>query len=249
MPRDDVLWRRLEAARPVELHRLCEIVGVADYRDEPPPVLVKELSEAIRSAAGHSWLNVFRGAHDFPYKQMLIDVADKVAPGWTFLAWTPYTLNDRHSEIDVEETIWCFFERRMEEQIKSLPEGAREQLRKDTERELRGLGYSQALVSQVGTALVAGAAAGAVAPALAYSLALSTASGLAWLKLWWAGHATAAAVLGTGGGLFALLYLPALGWWLGNTAYRKTVPAALHLIQIRKLREIEATLSPETPSG
>jgi uncharacterized protein YaaW (UPF0174 family) len=81
-----------------------------------------------------------------------------------------------------------------------------------------------------------------VAPALAYSIALNTASGLAWLKVWWAGSASAAAVLGAGGGVFALLYAPALAWWLGSTAYRKTVPAALYLIQVRKLREIEAKL-------
>jgi uncharacterized protein YaaW (UPF0174 family) len=98
------------------------------------------------------------------------------------------------------------------------------------------------LVSQIGAGLVATTGAGAVAPALAYSIALHTASGLAWLQLWWAGQATTTAALGTGGGIFALLYAPVLAWWLGNTAYRKTIPAALYLIQIRKLREVEATL-------
>jgi uncharacterized protein YaaW (UPF0174 family) len=29
---------------------------------------------------------------------------------------------------------------------------------------------------------------------------------------------------------------------VGNTAYRKTIPAALHLIQVRKLRELEEKL-------
>ena len=81
-----------------------------------------------------------------------------------------------------------------------------------------------------------------MAPALAYSIALNTASGLVWVKLWWVGHATTTLVLGTGGGVFTLIYAPVLLWWLGNTAYRKTVPAVLQLIQIRKLRQIEATL-------
>jgi hypothetical protein len=34
---------------------------------------------------------------------MLIDVADKMAPGWTFRSWTGYKLNDEHSEIEIEE--------------------------------------------------------------------------------------------------------------------------------------------------
>jgi uncharacterized protein YaaW (UPF0174 family) len=242
MPRGDVLWRRLEAARPMELQRLCEIVNVVDYREKSPPVLVEELSKEIRRTAGHTLPNLFRDAHDFAYKQMLIDVADKMAPGWTFVSWTSYTLNDRHNEIEIEETIWGYFETQMEAKIRNLPEEAREQLRKDTENELRNLGYSQILVTQISAALAAGATVGFVAPALAYTIALNTASGLAWLNLWWAGHASAAAVFGVGGGVFALFYAPALVWWLGNTAYRKTVPTALYLIQIRKLREIEAKL-------
>ncbi len=243
MPRGDILWQRLQATHPNELHKLGEIMGLADVNDKEAAVLVEELSDAIRSAAGHSLLNVFRGPHDFAYKQILIDVADKLAPGWTPLSWTSYKLNDRHSEVEIEETIWSDFEKRMQEKINSLSAEVREQLRKDTEQELRTLGYSTALVSQIGAGLVATATAGAVAPALAYSIALNTASGLAWLKLWWVGHATATVVLGTGGGVFALLYFPVFLWWLGNTAYRKTIPAALQLIQIRKLREIEATLS------
>ena len=70
---------------------------------------------------------------------------------------------------------------------------------------------------------------------------MSTASGLGWVKLWWAGSAPVTWLLGTGTGVFALLYLPAFAWWLGSTAYRMTVPAVLYLIQARKLRELEAT--------
>jgi uncharacterized protein YaaW (UPF0174 family) len=243
MPRGDILWQRLQAAHPKELQKLGEIMGLADVNNKDAAVLVEELSAAIRTAAGHALLNVFRGPHDFPYKQILIDVADKMAPGWTPLSWTSYTLSDHHCEAEIEETIWSDFEKRMQEKINGLSPEAREQLRQTTEQELRTLGYSAALVSQIGAGIVATATAGAVAPALAYSIALHTASGLAWLKLWWVGHATATVVLGTGAGVFAVLYFPVLLWWLGNTAYRKTIPAALYLIQIRKLREIEETLS------
>ncbi len=241
MPRGDVLWKRLESAREQELRKLGEIVGIADCQVKAQAVLVEELSRDIRSAAGHSLLNPFRGPHDFPYKQMLIDVADKMAPGWTFLSWTEYHLNDRHSEIEVEETIWRFFEEKCGEELKNLSQEAREDLQRKTEKELREMGYSQALVTQIGGGLL-GATSSLMGPALAYSIALHTASGLAWVKLWWVGHATAAASFGAGASLFAITYAPFLVWWLGNTAYRKTIPAALYLIQIRKLQEIEERL-------
>ena len=242
MPRGDVLWQRLETTHTAELRKLGEIVRLVDSICKPNAVLVEELSKDIRSAAGHWLRNIFRGPHDFPYKQMLIDVADKMASGWTFLSWTTYTLSDRHREQDIEETIWADFERRMEAKIKSIPEEEREQLRKDTDLELRGMGYSEALVYQIGAGLAAGAAATAVAPALAYSIALNTATGLAWLKLWWVGQAAASAVFGVGAGVFGLIYAPVFLVWLGSAAYRKTIPAALQLIQIRKLHEVEDRL-------
>jgi hypothetical protein len=177
MPRGDVLWQRLESARPAELRRLGETLRLADVGEKSPEALVEEISQELRAAAGHSLLNLFRHPHAFPYKQLLIDVADKLAPGWTFLSWTRYTLHDRHSEQEIEEEIWCDFERRLQAKAERLTAEARERLRKATEQELRSLGYSAALVSQVGAGLTAAGAAGAVAPALAYAIALNTASG------------------------------------------------------------------------
>jgi uncharacterized protein YaaW (UPF0174 family) len=242
MPRGDTLWDRLEAARLVELQKLAEIVSLREAKEKTREVLVEELSKEIRSAAGHFVFNLFRAPHDFPYKQMLIDVANKMAPGLTFLSWTDYKLSDAHTETDIEETIWKFFEGRLAERIRKLTPDSKERLKKDVEQELKGLGYSEALITQIGAGLLAAGAAGAVAPALAYSIALNTASGLALLKLWWLGGAGLAAILGTGAVLFAVMFAPAFAWWLGNTAYRKTIPATLCLIQIRKLREIEDTL-------
>ena len=105
------------------------------------------------------------------------------------------------------------------------------------------MGYKEALISQIGAGLAGGAAGALIGPGLAYHIALNTASGLAWFKLWWIGKASLAAILGVSSAILALFYAPALLWWLGNTAYRKTIPAALYLIQIRKLREIEEKLA------
>jgi hypothetical protein len=240
--RGDKLWQRLEVATELELRRLADIVGLADASAKRRDVLVEQLSSGLRAAAGHSIRNLFRGPHDFPYKQMLIDVADKLAPGWTFLSWTSYRLNDTHSEEEIEEAIWGFYEAGINLEIASLPLEKRKELAEKTKAELQRFGYSDAVIAQV-TGVIGGATASLAGPALAYQIALSTASGVAWLKLWWFGYASAAAAWGASGVLFGLLYLPVLGWWLGNTAYRKTIPATLKLIEIRKLRALEETLS------
>ena len=242
MPRNDKLWQRLQDGTKTELEGLSKIIRLADAEQKSKEVLVEELSVGIRVAAGHSVRNFFRGPHDFPYKQILIDVADKLAPGLAPWSRTEHSLHDERPEEDVEATVWRFFEQKMNQRIEKLPAEAREKLRADTAEELRRLGYSEALVSQVGASVVGATAGSMIAPALAYHIALSTTSGLGWLNLWWVGHAPMAAVFGAGSWIFSALYAPALVWWLGNTAYRKTVPAVLELIKIHKLRELEKTL-------
>jgi uncharacterized protein YaaW (UPF0174 family) len=243
MPRGDVLWQRLQSARTAELRKLGDIFGLRDLDHKRDAVLVEELSKEIRSAAGHSVLNWFRGPHDFRYKQMLIDVADKMAPGWLpYFHWTHYTLRDSHHETEIEDAIARYSSAILEEQLRDLSDAAKQDLRREIEEDLRTLGYSQTVVSAVGAGLVGATAAQLAGPAVAYRIALRLSSGLAWARLWWAGKASARAVLGAKAGVFTLAAVPVIAWWVGSTAYRKTVPAALHLIQIRKLREVEATL-------
>jgi uncharacterized protein YaaW (UPF0174 family) len=243
MPRGDELWRRLESAHLPELHKLCEIVRVSDAEAKSKPVLVGELSKAIRAAAGHYVVNLFRQPHAFPYKQLLIDVADKMAPGWTFLSWTKYKLNDLHSAKEIEETAWRFFEMAMEKKLKNIPEKDKDELRKNVQQDLLKLGYSQALATHISAGLTGAGVGALVGPVLAYNIALNTASGLAWVQLYWVGKASLLATLGGVVSVSTLIYAPVFAWWLGSPSYRKTVPATLHLIQIRKLREIEDALT------
>lgn len=56
--------------------------------------LILLCSKKLRAAAGSSTGNMFRNDHGFPYKQILIDVADKLSPGHTVLSWTDYKLDD-----------------------------------------------------------------------------------------------------------------------------------------------------------
>ena len=51
MPRGDVLWQRLQTARPAELRKLGEGMGLADVDNKADEVLVEELSAEIHSAS------------------------------------------------------------------------------------------------------------------------------------------------------------------------------------------------------
>jgi hypothetical protein len=237
MPRGDTLWQRLQAAHRNELHKLGEIMGLADVNDKETAVLVEELSTTIRSAAGHSLLNMFRGPHDFPYKQILIDVADKLAPGWTPLSWTEYKLNDHHDDIEIEETIWRVYEDRVRKLMANIPEQDKADLRKEMEEDLRKAGYGDAMIAGLGAGLMG---AMAVPPALAYSALANTLSGFNYLSKLLRHVRHPAVALGVL--VFLLGASPILLYYLGNTNYRKTVPAALQLIYIRKLRELEDKL-------
>jgi hypothetical protein len=235
-----MLWKRLESARPAELHKLAGMVGLPDPEGKADSQLVEELSKAIRSAAGHSFRNLFRQDHDFPYKQMLIDVADKLAPGLTPLSWTKYRLWDDHRETEIEETVWRFYEARVQEITAKIPEQDKADLRKKMEEDLRKGGYGDAVIAGLGAGLMGGAASIGVPPSLVYSALASTPSGFRylWHFLRLGRHpAVALGVL-----VFLLGATPLLLYYLGNTAYRKTVPAVVQLIYIRKLREFEATL-------
>jgi hypothetical protein len=252
MPKHDILWQRLESARPLELQKLGEYLALSDLANKLSDQQIDILSREIRSAAGHTAANWFRGPHDFLYSTMLVDVADKLAPGWTLLSWPSWKINLKEPGIEnqLEEMIWGFWKDKFEERINKIPQAEREELRKNVSAELERLGYSQALISQIGAGLLGGVGGSLIGPALAYQIVLSSLSGFALLKfnvLTMLGFTATVAVptalsLGLTLAVSSILFLPIFGIWLGNTAYRKTIPVTLYLIQIKKLREAEAQL-------
>ena len=76
----------------------------------PHADLVMLCSAKLRSAAGSSTANLTRDPHEFPYKQLLIDVADKLTPGLTPLSWTKFRLKDDHKEEEIEQLVLDLFE-------------------------------------------------------------------------------------------------------------------------------------------
>lgn len=100
MPLGDTIFKRLEKATDDELREMCKIFDIPFNSEKS--YLIYRISKEYRAAAGHSFLNIFRDEHEFPYKQILIDVADKLKKG---LSWTDYTIGDTSTEIEVEEYI------------------------------------------------------------------------------------------------------------------------------------------------
>jgi uncharacterized protein YaaW (UPF0174 family) len=110
---DDLLMQRLKELCTNDLKTLIvgglrlpeskvDGVGHAD--------LVTLCSTQLRAAAGSSTVNLTRDNHAFPYKQLLIDVADKLARGSTPLSWTKYRLQDEYTEEEIEQVVLDLFE-------------------------------------------------------------------------------------------------------------------------------------------
>jgi hypothetical protein len=89
--------------------------------------LVMRCSAELRRAAGSSTMNLARGSRELSYKQLLIDVADKIAPGITPLSWTKYRRNDDHREEEIEQVILDFFEEQARRWWQKLPEPKRKE--------------------------------------------------------------------------------------------------------------------------
>ncbi|MCD9550638.1 hypothetical protein GLP21_18645 [Photobacterium carnosum] len=109
----DLLFTRLLELDEVDLRSIA--VSTLKLSEKKIASLNKDqlvilCSKELRSAAGSTTINVFRSTHTFPYKKMLIDVADKLTEGSTFLSWTPYKLNDQHTEEEIEAVIVELFE-------------------------------------------------------------------------------------------------------------------------------------------
>jgi uncharacterized protein YaaW (UPF0174 family) len=87
--------------------------------------LTDQISLELRKAAGHSFANFFRLDHEFPYKQILIDVAKRMSKGHKS---TLYKFSDSHSEEEIEKEILRLFELRTQRWWKKLKDSERQKL-------------------------------------------------------------------------------------------------------------------------
>ena len=231
----------------------------------PHTDLVILCSAKLRTAAGSSTLNLTRSPHQFPYKQLLIDVADKLTQGTTPLSWTKYRLKDQHGEEEIEQVILELFEEKVRRWWQKLPEAKRlefvdginsvmhsdQDFTKLTKKGAAPLLRQQAIEQLIQTGLITGLAQVSAGGALGV-IGVSLIGQLGWVILaqtlgWMAGLKIA--VFGIGGygalggavtwlGTAAIgtaVALPGTVLLLDGAAYRKTVPTTLMLLAKTRL--------------
>lgn len=224
-------------------------------------------SAELRSAAGSSTVNITRGPHGFPYKQILIDVADKLMPGITPLSWTKYRLKDAHKEEEIEQFILDLFEEQVRRWWQKLSDSKRkaflrginsvllddERLSREVKQGVTPFLKQQTIEQLIQTGLIAGLTQVSAGGALGI-VGVSLVGHLGWVILvqtlgWMTGLKIA--VFGIGGygalgGAVTMLgsvtigsaiALPGLVALVDGPAYRKTVPSIVMMLAKIKLNE------------
>jgi len=138
---DDLLLRRLRSLQEDDLRSLLR--GGLRVRDKSIAGLSKEelvllCSKELRAAAGSTVRNLFREDHEFAYKQLLIDVADKLTDGFTWRSWTEYAFDDAHTEQEIETEIIEMFDKKAQKWWNGLSEKEKHKLAKDLGAVLNG---------------------------------------------------------------------------------------------------------------
>jgi uncharacterized protein YaaW (UPF0174 family) len=234
MPVRDTIFQRLRAATDGELRGIAEALAVNLSGEREVDVV--NLSKEYRSCAGNSIANLGRGDHDFPYKQILVDVADKEEDG---LGWSDFALSDGSSELEIENALLRNVEAKLREKLADCSPEERAELKAKFEDELKSRGYSPAQAAAV--ASVFGGAAGAVfATPLAAALWYGGVFGAVKLAIW--GVATRALFAAAGGILVAGASALTLVFWATMPGYKKVIPATYRLIAVRLRMEEEERL-------
>ncbi|MDX1957602.1 MAG: hypothetical protein SFU98_03465 [Leptospiraceae bacterium] len=223
MPVGDIIFQRFEKATFEEKKRIYEGLGLKSKEGGYDAVTI---SKEFREAGGHSFKNPFRDIHDLPYKNILIDVADKLKPG---LGWTDYSANDKHKIEEIEAKVLEFILIRMELELNSLSNSDRKKKEEEIKESLKKSGYTQAQIGSFMSVLAGGGAAIGLASSATVSLFYSSFFATMGAALF--GVNTGLLAL-TGTGIGAVVGIPLLAATLGNTAYRKTIPTTLAFIAI-----------------
>jgi uncharacterized protein YaaW (UPF0174 family) len=189
------------------------------------------ISKEYRSAAGHSLINIIREDHELPYKMILIDVADKLYPGFF---WTDYSFDDDSTEEEIEEEIEKYLSERAQKEWDKLSPLEKKRREEQLKQELVTAGYAQANINSIMTMLASGSIGNILATRAASYLASSAGPSLLGVS--------SSSFLLSSTGIGLLISIPLLIGTLGGPAYRKTILATIQMIRIRRRVEAEALL-------
>jgi len=234
---EDLLIQRLLLASRSDLSALLETdlrISPGKYQDASHEEMVTAVSKELRSAAGHSLRNVTRKPHELQYKQILVDVADKLAPG--LFSWSDYSVDGPETETEIEDYINGRFQSLVEQYLKSLKESDKAKLQERVEKDLRAQGLPEHVVKGGLAALATGTISGVlIGPVLAPIL---FGSFWTWLTSLSVGKFVLARILGGGPiGIAVGTAVVVMG-----PSYSKTIPAVTRLIIIRLDREAKDRL-------
>jgi len=228
----DIILFRLENATDTEKKAICKHLGLEYTKN------IEKIDKEYRSAAGHSIVNVFR-KQKLPYKQILIDVADKLHSG---LGWTHFKLDDNYTELDIEKKILDDAERKankFKEKWMSLSEEKRQENEKKLREKLAEEGYDKQTIKSLASFVTLGGAGITGATPVALSIFYSSFFGSTMAGIF----GVSLSSLITGGIISAsVVSAPLAIAYMSIPAYRKTIPVTLVLIQIGKRIEIEENL-------
>jgi len=233
----NLLKNRLSQATKAERDEISKALKL----NEPSSITDREIIDKYLRAGGNSVINCFRwiSGESVDYKTILIDVADKLASGFSFMSWTDYSLDDHNSIETIENDIIEQVNKKIADAISKLtPEKKMEFIRK-TQEELKKRGYSQSAINGFNSAVLSGSIAFLLANTVATSIFYSGFMASIYVSIF--GPASLYVWLsGTGVGL--AVAIPMLALDLARPAYRKTIPATIQLIMIRKRSESEKNL-------
>lgn len=233
----DVLFARLGQAKRSDLEALAQDLRMADpgISTLSDAELADRVSRELRSAAGNSLVNALcrRGPHDFPYRTILIDVADKLTPG--MLTRSRF----KGSEVDIveiEDYIADLIDMRVADNLAKMSDADKRKMQERLLKELRAQGVPEGVIQSSLTGMAAGTlsgvALGHVVAVLLYGGIWTTLFGVSLVQLLLGGLAVGGPV-----GIAAATVLV-----LSSTSYSKTIPVVYRLIQIRKAAEVRAEL-------
>lgn len=231
MPIDDVLFQRLRSAQRPDLDSLIGDLKLdaTKFHGKPDADLIEAISARLRSAAGNSLLNPTRGPHDFLYKEVLVDVADKLAPGP--MTWSRFKVSGPESEVELEDYIAERVEARVAKLVREMNEEDRRKLQTRLETDMRSKGIPDSVahgaLTGLSTGAISGLAFGPLMASLLYSGIWTSIFGLTAAQVLVGGVALGGPV-GVGLATIAVLSGP---------SYSKTIPTVYRLILIRRSAE------------
>ena len=100
MPVGDTIFQRLRAATDAELAALANCLKLPRTGDRELDIVA--LSKEYRSAAGNSFANLFRGEHDLPYREILLDCVDTARK---MAGWRALNVKSQYTEERLEDLI------------------------------------------------------------------------------------------------------------------------------------------------